>query len=215
MSDLSLKQDILDALDFDPSLEAAHIGVTVENGIVTLTGHVATFAERARAERVVARVKGVRGIAEEIEVRPHDSDLTADDEIAARAVNLLRWNTAVPEDRIQVRVSDGIVTLKGSVEWHYQREAAERALRSMTGLTGLINQLAVSPRASVGDVRERIEKALRRDAEIEAQGITVSISDGTVTLEGKVHSYAERRAVENAAWAAPGVKRVEDRLQVA
>jgi osmotically-inducible protein OsmY len=214
MSDLDLKQDILDALDFDPSLEAAHIGVTVENGIVTLTGHVATFAERARAERVVSRVKGVRGIAEEIEVRPADSHLTADDEIAARAVNVLRWNTAVPEDRIQVRVADGVVTLKGSVEWHYQREAAERALRSMTGLRGLINQLSVSPHASVGDLRERIEKALRRDAEIEAQGITVSVSDGTVTLEGKVHSYAERRAVENAAWAAPGVKRVEDRLQV-
>lgn len=214
MSDIDLRQSVLDELEFEPSLNAANIAVAVEEGIVTLTGHVPTFAEKVAAERATARVRGVRGIAQEIEVRPPGKHPTADDEIARRIADVLRWNTAVPKDAVKVSVSRGWVTLTGQVEWNYQRDAAEKAVRGMAGVTGLFNNIAVSPSATVSDVRGRIEKALARDAELEAAGIRVQVAQDKVTLEGRVHSLYEKRAAERAAWAAPGVRAVEDRLIV-
>jgi osmotically-inducible protein OsmY len=214
MTDTELRQMILDELEFEPSIDAADIGVAVEDGVITLTGHVPTYAQRTTTETIVARIKGVRGIAQEIEVRPAGTNLTADDEIARRILDVLRWNTAVPRDAIQVKVAKGWVTLSGSVEWNFHREAAERAIQGLAGVTGVTNLVTIAARMSPSDVRQRIESAFRRDAELQAAAIRVAVSDGTVTLDGKVHSLAERQVAERAAWSAPGVRKVEDRLIV-
>lgn len=214
MKDTDLRQTVIDELEFEPSIDAASIGVAVDDGVVTLTGHVATYAERLTAERIVGRVKGVRGLAQEIEVRPFGTNLTADDEIAKRAANILQWTTSVPKDAVKVRVAKGFVTLDGTVEWNYQRRAAETAIHGMSGVVGVANLITIRKKVSPGDVRQRIESALKRDAELDAAGIMVQVKDGTVTLEGRIDSYADRRIAERAAWAAPGVVRVDDRLRV-
>ena len=214
MDDSTLRQDIIDEFEFEPSINAAHIGVAVERGVVTLTGHVTTFAQKAAAEEVVRRVKGVKGIAQEIEVRPIGANKTADDEIAKRALNSLRWTTLVPQDVVQIRVQDGWVTLTGKVDWQYQRTAAENAVSGLAGVKGFRNNIEVRPHATTEDVKKRIEDALRRNAEVEANAIRVEVRDGKVRLEGKVNTWAQRRAAERAAWSAPGVRSVEDLLTI-
>ena len=214
MDDSTLRQDIIDEFEFEPSINAAHIGVAVERGVVTLTGHVTTYAQKAAAEEVVRRVKGVKGIAQEIEVRPIGSNKTADDEIAKRALNSLRWTTLVPQDVVQIRVQDGWVTLTGKVDWQYQRTAAENAVSGLAGVKGFRNNIEVRPHATTEDVKKRIEDALRRNAEVEAHAIRVEVRDGKVRLEGKVNTWAQRRAAERAAWSAPGVRSVEDLLTI-
>lgn len=174
MNDSTLRQDIIDELDFEPSIDSADIGVAVENGIVTLTGHVPTYAQKVTVEDVVRRVKGVKGIAEEIEVRPFGTNRTADDEIAKRAVNTINWNTSVPNSAVQVKVQKGWVTLTGKVEWQYQKTAAADAVRDLAGVVGVSNQIEIKPHVSAYDVKKRIQDALKRNAEIEAQAINVS-----------------------------------------
>jgi osmotically-inducible protein OsmY len=215
MTDSSLRQDIIDELDFEPSIDAADIGVAVENGIVTLTGHVPTYSQKVTVEDVVRRVKGVKGIAEEIEVRPVGSNRTADDEIAKRAVNPRGWNTSIPSGTVQVKVQKGWVTLTGKVEWFYQKNAAANAVRDLAGVVGVTNQIEIKQHASATDVKKRIEDALKRYAEVEAQAIRVDVLDGgKVRLDGKVHAWSERSAAERAAWSAPGVTTVEDRIAI-
>lgn len=215
MNDGTLRQDIIDELDFEPSIDAADIGVAVENGIVTLTGHVPTYAQKVTIEDVVRRVKGVKGIAEEIEVRPLGANQTADDEIAKRAINTINWNTSVPDNAVQVKVQKGWLTLTGKVEWQYQKTAASNAVRDLSGVVGVTNQIDIKQRASAYDVKKRIEDALKRNAEIEAQAISVNVLDGgKVRLEGRVHAWSERSAAERAAWSAAGVNTVEDRITV-
>jgi osmotically-inducible protein OsmY len=215
MNDSTVRQDILDELDFEPSIDAADIGVAVENGIVTLTGHVPTFAQKVTVEEVARRVKGVKGIAQEIEVRPFGTNRMADDEIAKRAVNSINWNTSIPDDAVLVKVQKGWVTLTGKVEWQYQKSAAADTVRDLAGVVGVSNQIEIRQRASAFDVKKRIEDALKRNAEIEAQAIKVNILDGgKVTLEGRVHAWSERSAAERAAWSAPGVNTVDDRLTI-
>jgi osmotically-inducible protein OsmY len=181
MNDGTLRQDIVDELDFEPSIDAANIGVAVEKGIVTLTGHVPTYSQKVTVENVVRRVKGVKGIAEEIEVRPFGSNRTADDEIAKRAVSTLDWNTSVPDNSVQVKVQKGWLTLTGTVDWQYQKNAAAEAMAGLAGVTGVTNQIQIKPRASAFDVKKRIEDALKRNAEIEAQAIRVNVIDGGYT----------------------------------
>jgi len=214
MDESTLRQDIIDELEFEPSINAAHIGIAVECGVVTLTGHVTTYAQKTAAEEVVRRVKGVKGIAQEIEVRPIGANKTADDEIAKRALNSLRWTTLVPQDVVQIRVQDGWVTLTGKVDWQYQRTAAENAVSGLAGVKGFRNNIEVRPHATTADVKKRIEDALRRNAEVEANAIRVEVRDGKVRLEGKVNTWAQRRAAERAAWSAPGVRSVEDLLTI-
>jgi osmotically-inducible protein OsmY len=215
MSDSSLRQDIIDELDFEPSIDAADIGVAVEDGVATLTGHVPTYAQKITVEDVVRRVKGVKGIAQEIEVRPFGTNRTADDEIAKRALSTINWNTAIPDDAVQVKVQEGWVTLTGKVEWQYQKTAAADAVRDLAGVVGVTNRIEIASRASAFDVKKRIEDALKRNAEIEAQAIRVNVLDGgKITLDGKVHAWSERRAAERAAWSAPGVKVVDDRITI-
>ena len=214
MNDSTLRQDIIDELDFDPSIDAAHIGVAVEDGIVTLTGHLCTYAEKAIVEDVVRRIKGVKGIAQEIEIRPSGTHKTADDEIAKRALSVINWNTRIPDGAIQVKVQNGWVTLSGTVAWQYQKAVAEDAVKSLVRSVW-DRQRHRGPCAGVrSDVRKLIMDALKRSAEIEAKAINVNVVDGKVTLKGPVKAWSERNAAVRAAWSTPGVKSVEDRLTV-
>ena len=213
MSELQLRQDVVDELEFEPSVDAAHIGVAVDKGVVTLTGHVASYAEKQAAIAAVRRVKGVRAIAEEIEVRYPLDKKTSDDEIAQRAIDILGWDMMVPSDSIQVMVHNGWVTLTGNVDWHYQKKQAEEDVRKLSGVRGVTNTIEIKPSVQAEDVKRKIEEALKRHAEIEASAIRVTVRErNKVLLEGKVGSSDERNAVENAAWSAPGVKSVEDRM---
>lgn len=215
MNDITLRQDILNELQFEPSVEAANIGVAVDNGVVTLTGHVGSYAEKVAAERVVQRVKGVRGVAQEIEVRYPGNKKTADDEIAKRALDIIDWDTTVPSDKIKVKVQQGWITLSGDVEWHFQKDGAENAVRKLSGIVGVTNSIAVRPHLDASNIKHRIEDALKRNAEVEANSIRIAVSGSKVILEGKVQAWHERRVAEQAAWAAPGVSAVEDRLTIA
>ena len=215
MSELQLRQDSLDELEFEPRVSAAHIGVAVENQVVTLTGHVSSYEEKLQAVQAVRRVKGVRAIAEEIEVRFLDGKKTSDDEIAKRAVDILGWDTLVPGGSIQITIRDGWVTLTGDVDWYYQKTAAGDSVRKLSGVRGVINNIAIKPRVHAHDVKRKIEDALKRNAEVEAKAIRITVQDGNkVLLEGKVRNWNERYAVESAAWSTSGVNAVEDRLAI-
>ncbi|MBO9127877.1 MULTISPECIES: BON domain-containing protein [unclassified Rhizobium] len=214
MNDIQLRQNILDELEFEPSIDAADIGVAAENGIVTLSGHVRTYAEKETAERAVRRVKGVRGIAAEIDVRIFGAKETDDDDIARRAVKMLDWNVSVPKEAVQVRVLKGWVTLRGEVEWQYQKDAAFDAVRDLAGVVGVSNLVTLTPKLSAVDVKKRIEDAFLRDAEVEAKTIRVAVEGRNVILSGNVKTWSERRAAERAAWSAPGIISLDDRLTI-
>ncbi len=214
MDDKILRQNIIDELDFEPSINAAHIGVAVETGIVTLTGHVESYAEKIAAERAVERVRGVRAVAQEIEVRYAGHQKRADDEIAQRALDIINWSAQVPSDSVKVEVENGWITLKGTVEWQYQRRAAESAVRRLSGVRGVSNIIEIKPHLAASDVRRKIVDSLKRNAEVGAEGIRVVVDDDKVILEGTVKAWYERNLAERAAWSAPGVKNVEDRLSI-
>ena len=216
MSELQLLQNVLDELEFEPSINAAHIGVAAESGVVTLSGHVSTYAEKTSAVAAARHVKGVRAIADDIEVRYPSEKKTADDGIAKRAVDILGWDTMIPSGSIQVTIRDGWVTLTGKADWYYQKKAAEDDVCKLSGVRGVINNIEIRPRVKAEDVKRKIEDALKRHAEVEAKAIRVTVSDtDKVLLEGTVDNWDERLAVENAAWSAPGVRYVEDRLAIA
>ena len=214
MDDITLRQNILDELEFEPKVDAAEIGVTARDGVITLTGHVGTYAEKDAAEKAARRVKGVRAIAQEIDVQILGPRRTDDDDIARRAVKMVDWNISIPKQMVQIRVCKGVVTLTGEVEWQYQKNAAAAAVRDLAGVVGVSNLIEVVPGISAGDVKKRIENALERDAELEAQAIQVDVSGGKVTLKGKVRTLFERRAAERAAWSAPGVYALDDQLSI-
>lgn len=214
MDDKTLRQNIIDELDFEPSINAANIGVAVEKGVVTLTGHVESFAEKISVERAVERIRGVRAIAQEIEVRYAGQQKQADDEIAQKALNILNWSVQVPPDGIKVEVENAWVTLKGTVEWQYQKQAAKSAVRRLSGVRGLCNIIKIEPHLTASNVRQKIINSLMRNAEVEAEGIRVVVDNDKVILEGKVRSWYERNLAERAAWSGPGVKDVEDRLLI-
>lgn len=214
MDDKQLRQNVTDELAFEPSLDAASIGVAAEHGVITLSGHVTTYPQKMAAERAVWRVKGVKGLAQEIEVRVPGHKRRADDEIAQRAVNILAWNEEVPHDAVKVRVSDGWVTLSGEVSWNHQRKAAEAAVRELSGVVGVFNQIELATRVQSADIKQRITSALTRHARLEADRIGIAVDGTTVTITGDVDSWDERVAVESAAWAVSGVRNVIDRLRI-
>ena len=214
MEDTELRQHVIDELNFEPSIDAANVGVAVEDGIVTLTGHVASYAEKIIAERAVQRIKGVRGIAQEIEVRFSSEKKTADDQIAKRALDILAWYTTVPDGAIQVKVEGGWVTLTGNVDWQFQRISAAKAVRKLSGVRGINNLIEVTPKVLAADIKNSIETALKRSAEVEVNGIQVQVDGSKVVLDGRVRSWFEREAAERAAWAVPGVTAVKDYLAV-
>lgn len=212
--DSQLQKRVADELEFEPSINAAHIGISVRDGVVTLSGHVESYIAKFAAEHAARRVRGVKAIAQELEVRLPFEHKSADDEIASRAVRILNWDAAIPPGRISVKVEHGVVTLNGAVDWAYQRAEAEYDVRKLTGVNCVINDIMVVPKANIEDVRAKIRAALERNAEVEAKNITVSVENGTVTLAGKVKAWTEREAAERAAWSAPGVRQVEDRIEL-
>ncbi|MDP4003335.1 BON domain-containing protein [Methylobacterium sp. NEAU K] len=212
MTDKDLRRDVLDELDFDPSLDAADIGVAVSEGVVSLTGHVGSYAEKVEAERAVRRIKGVRAIAQEIQVRYADEKKVEDDQIAARALAIIDWSVHLPKDAIQIKVAGGWITLTGSVRWQYQAMGAEAAVRKLSGVYGVTNLITVKPEVRPMAVKDRILEAFKRSALFEADAIKISVEGDKVTLEGAVTAWAERDAAERAAWSVPGVRSVEDRI---
>lgn len=214
MTDRELQEHVQQALDWEPSIDPAEIGVSVDSGVVTLRGDVKTYAEKAAAERVALGLFSVKAVANDLNVRLHDGQQRTDTDIAQAVVAALRWNTLVPDEQISVAVSNGWVTLKGHVEWEYQRAAAASAIRYLSGVRGVSNTISVKPQVSVPDVKAKIEAALRRSAEVDARRINVAVADGKITLTGNVHSWFERNEARQAAWAAPGVREVEDHIAV-
>ncbi|MGH7623870.1 MAG: BON domain-containing protein [Gemmatimonadaceae bacterium] len=204
-----LQGDVVAELRWEPKIEEANIATAVHDGIVTLSGHVSTFAQKLAAERAAERVAGVKAIANELDVRILGINERTDTDIAQAALTALHWDVEVP-DRITVKVDKGYVTLDGTVDWFFQKAAAQRAVRNLTGVRGVWNNIALKPRVAEKDVTRRIKEALHRSADREADRITVDAADGRVTLRGSVRSYAERKDMEMAAWAAPGVAEVTD-----
>jgi osmotically-inducible protein OsmY len=208
ISDLQLRRNVLDELEYEPTVNAAHIGVTANCSVVALTGFVASYAEKAAAERAARRIKGVTAIAEEIEVRLPSHAKRADDEIAACAVEILQWQAGGPADRIGIKVEKGIVTLTGEVDWQFQKTEAAYIVQKLTGVVDVVNDIRVTPRIGASDVKQKIEKALQRSAEFDASRIAVETVGGRVVLTGEVRAWYEREIVERAAWSATGVTEV-------
>ena len=214
-TDIDLRKDVLDELEWDPSIDARTIGVAAEDGIVALTGHVASYADKVNAEKIVKRVHGVAGVANDIEVALPISAERSDVDIARSAVNALEWNVSVPKNKVIVAVTKGWLTLEGDVEWYYQKRAAEESVRSLSGVRGVTNKIVVKTRqARAMDVKVKIEAALKRNAELDAKKIMVETTDGRVTLSGTVRSWVEREDAVNAAWSAPGVTNVVDHIRI-
>jgi len=213
-TDAHIKADVTDELAWDPAVNATGIGVAVKDGVVTLTGHLDSYAEKHAVEQAVHRVAGVRGIAVELDVRLATEHKRSDSDIAQAAATALQLNSLVPDEKIQVLVETGRVTLTGEVDWSYQLASAEQCVRPLAGVRGLSNRITIKSRASSKDVGAQITAALTRQAAREAKHITVEVEGSVVTLWGKVHSLAEREAAVGAAFSARGVSRVVDKLEV-
>ncbi|MGZ3497738.1 MAG: BON domain-containing protein [Vulcanimicrobiaceae bacterium] len=212
--DAQLHADIVEELISDPSLDASRIAVAVNDGIVTLTGTVPSYWQKIEAERAIKRVTGVKAVANDLTVELPSEHMRDDTDIARAAAEVLSWHSDLPKT-IQVSVSNGWITLSGTVDWQYQKEEAERAVRYLTGVKGVVNNLVIKAAPKVADVRERIRRELERTVDQEANRITIEASNGRVTLKGTVHSWAELDAVQRAAWSVPGVTKVENELVVA
>jgi osmotically-inducible protein OsmY len=209
-----LRRNVVDELEWEPSIDAADIGVTAHDGIVTLTGFAPSYAEKLKAEQVVKRVHGVKAVANDIEVRLSGHSERTDSDIARAAVDALRWKSSVPGEEIKVSVSKGWITLEGDVHWQFQKSGAYEAVHHLVGVRGVTNLITVKPRASATEVKSRIEAAFRRSAEVDAQKVQVETHDGRVMLRGDVRSWSERQEAERTAWAAPGVRQVENLIRI-
>jgi osmotically-inducible protein OsmY len=213
-TDAQIQTDVLAELKWEPRVSPNEIGVVVKDGVVTLTGWVDAYTKRWAAEDAAHRVRGVKAVANDIEVRLPTGDQRTDPDIAEAAIRALHWDAFVPADRIQVTVSKGWVTLKGEVDWQFQKQDAERAIRRLTGVKGVTNFITVKARPTPAELKKRIEDALIRTAQSDAHRITVDVLGEKVILKGTVHSWAEKQEAERQAWAAPGVLAVENQITI-
>jgi osmotically-inducible protein OsmY len=213
-TDTQIQQDVLAELKWEPRVAPNEVGVSVKEGVVTLTGWVDTYVKRWAAEDAAHRVRGVKAVANDIEVRLSPGDERTDADIAAAAVKALAWDALVPTEKVHVTVSKGWVTLKGSVDWQYQRDEAERVVRRLTGVKGVTNLVTITQRPAPAEIKKKIEEALTRTAQSDAQKITVEVEGSKVILKGTVRSWAEREEAARQAWAAPGVISVDNRITI-
>lgn len=214
-TDSELQKDVMAELNWEPSVNAAEIGVEVKDGVVTLAGHVDSYLEKWGAERVAQRVSGVKAMAVEIDVKLPWSSKKSDAEIAHAVENVLQWMVYKPITPIKIMVENGWITLSGEVAWEYQRQAASNAVRHLMGVTGVSDQITLQARATSNTIKSEITAALNRSAKEDAKSIEVEVHGGDVTLSGKVNSWYERELAANSAWASPGVKSVSDKITIA
>jgi osmotically-inducible protein OsmY len=214
LDDSEIRSKVLAELDWDPSIAASDVGVAVKDGVVTLTGTIPSFWQEKEVERVVKRVRGVKAVAEELTIRLPGAAERSDADIAQSVLSGLRFNVAVPTNRVQVTVEKGWVTLDGKVEWQYQKAAAENAIKWLMGVRGVTNNIEIEPKVSSADVKAKIKAAFERLAQLDANQVTIEARDGKVILRGSVRSWDEMDQAEQAAWAAPGVTSVENHVVV-
>ena len=213
-TDAQIQADILSELEWDARVLPNEVGVVVKDGVVTLTGWVDSYTKKWAAEEAAHRVRGVKAVANDIEVRLSTAEERNDADIAAAAVRALEWDALISVDRLDVTVSKGWITLKGDVEWQYQRQDAERVIRRLSGVKGVSNLLVVKPRVAPADLKQKIEQALIRSAEVDAKRITVEVQGSKIILKGTVRSWTEKEEAERQAWLAPGVSSVENRILI-
>lgn len=214
INDSQLKSDIIDELRWDPSADATEVGVIVKNGIVTLTGHVGSYAEKIAVEHSTQRVKGVMGIAQEIKVRLSSLNKREDADIAMAARNALNWNALLPDTAVQIKVENGRIDLRGEVEWDYLRKAAEKSVRHLRGVVAVVNHIKIKPKISTEILQKNVTHALARQAVEDARNLHIGVQGSCLTLEGKVHSLPESLAAQNVAWSTPGVTEVINKITV-
>lgn len=213
-TDVEIQKDVMDELKWQPFLHASEIGVAVKNGVVTLSGLVDTYGKKLAAENAAKNVFGVKAVAEDIQVGISPSYRKTDAEIAEAVINALKWHTAIPDDRIKIKVEDGLVKLEGEVEWDFQRTSAKNAIQYLAGVRSVINLITVRPKVSAEDLEKKISAAFHRNATIDSAKVNVAVLGNKAILSGKVRSFAEKTEAENAVWAAPGIFSLESKLTV-
>jgi osmotically-inducible protein OsmY len=213
-SDIQIQKDVMDEIKWEPYLDASQIGVAVKNGIVSLSGQVDSFSKKLTAEKAAKRVAGVKAVAEEIQVGISPSFKKTDAEIAEAVLTALKWHTAVQDEKIKIKVEDGVVSLEGEVEWEYQRNNAKKAVENLIGVQYVINSINLKPKITSSEIQQKINAAFHRSATIDAGKIAADVVGSRVVLRGKVRSIAEKEDAEIAAWNAPGVTNVDSKIEI-
>lgn len=213
-TDLEIKQDVIEELKWEPFLNASQIGVSVKEGVVTLSGSIDSYSKKIAAEKATKNVSGVKAVALDLEVNLPGSSIRNDTDIAEAVVNALKWHSAVRENKINVKVESGVVTLEGIVDWEFQKNSAKMMVENLMGVKGIVNTIQIKQKTSIEDIKQKVSAAFHRSATIDSSGIDIEIIDNKAILKGNVRSWAEKEDAENAVWSANGIERVDNRLEI-